>query len=312
MDKNITLDGEPVKISHVYPFRIGLMSDMHIGAQHGLFPPDFQSDLEGFGVGLKLNRGQELLWQYFNQFLDKLNEFKINTLFILGDIIAGKNRKEEGTYMASVDLKIQMEAASTVLGYVCKKVPTIEKIIMIRGTGYHGSRDTPVEYTIANVTKAKYGVDVQYAGEYMFLDLKYNNKKKTLWLAHPATGAVVYPETALGRDIGQFLQAYAMGKIPKVDMVIRAHKHEFIELHKSSIRYMVLPCWQFYVPWEKAVEWYSKWQPDIGGAILLADEDVRLRPLHFTYPNIVDPQKYITFHHKDDPYKVVSKCLSKK
>jgi hypothetical protein len=95
-------------------------------------------------------------------------------------------------------------------------------------------------------------------------------------------------------------------------MIIRAHKHEFIELHKSSIRYMVLPCWQFYVPYDKAVEWYSKWQPDIGGAILLADEEMRLRPLHFVYPNIVDPEKYITFQSKNDPYKVEEKCLSKK
>jgi hypothetical protein len=309
MDKNIVLNGKLVELRHKYPFRIGLMSDFHVGAQHGIFPPDFS---DTYGLGYKLNGGQVKLWEYLNQFILKLNEFKVNTLILLGDIIAGKNFIEGGVYQITTDLKIQKDAAVEVLGYICKNVPTIEKVIILRGTPYHGARDMPVEEAVADSLSLKYHVNASYAGEYMFLDLKYNGYKKTLWLAHPATGAVVYPETALGRDVNQFLQAYATGKLPKVDMIIRAHKHEFIELHKSSIRYMVLPCWQFYVPYNQAVEWYSKWQPDIGGAILLADEEMRLRPLHFVYPNITDPEKYITFHSKNDPYKVEEKCLSKK
>jgi UDP-2,3-diacylglucosamine pyrophosphatase LpxH len=309
MDKNVVLNGNKVTISTTYPFRIGLISDLHIGAQHGIFPPDFS---DAYGLGYKLNGGQIKLWEYLNQFIGKLKEFKINTLIVLGDVIAGKNVKELGTYIIGTDLKMQKDAAVEVLGYICKNVPTIQKVILLRGTPYHGARDMPVEEAVADGLTIKYKVNASYAGEYMFLDLKYNGKKKTLWLAHPATGASVYPETTLGRDIGMFLQAYATGKLPKVDMIIRAHRHEFIELHKSSIRYMVLPCWQFYVPYDKAVEWYSKWQPDIGGAILLADDEMRLRPLHFVYPNIVDPEKYITFNSKNDPYKVEEKCLSKK
>jgi hypothetical protein len=309
MDKNVVLNGNKVTISTTYPFRIGLISDLHVGAQHGIFPPNFK---DAYGVTYQINGGQVKLWEYMNQFIEKLKEFKINTLIVLGDVIAGKNAKELGTYMIGTDLKMQKDAAIEVLGHICNNVPTIQKVIILRGTPYHSSRDMPVEEAVADGLTIKYNVDASYAGEYMYLDLKYNNRKKVLWLAHPATGAVVYPETALGRDIGQFLQAQATGKLPKVDMIIRAHKHEFIELHKSSIRYMVLPCWQFYVPYDKAVEWYSKWQPDIGGAILLADEEMRLRPLHFVYPNIVDPEKYITFQSKNDPYKVEEKCLLKK
>jgi hypothetical protein len=74
----------------------------------------------------------------------------------------------------------------------------------------------------------------------------------------------------------------------------------------------VLPCWEFFCPYDGAVKMFSKWQPDIGGAILLADEELRLRPMHFTYDNITDPEKYLTLQHISDPYKVVKKCLSKK
>ena len=307
MNTTVVLNGKLVEISQKYPFRIGLISDLHVGAQHGLLPIDF---CDKYGLGYKMNRGQIKLWEYYNQFIKKLKEFKVNTLIVLGDVVSGKNVKELGTYIIGTDLQMQMQAAVETLGYLIKNVPTIEKVIILRGTPYHGSKDTLVEENIANKLTLNYKVNAEYGGEYLYLNLKYNGKMKTLWLAHPATGAMVYPETSLGRDIGQFLQAQATGKLPKVDMIIRAHRHEFIELHKSSIRYMVLPCWQFYVPYDKAVEWYSKWQPDIGGAILLADEEVRLRPLHFTYPNVVDPERFIIFNSKNDPYKVENKCLS--
>jgi len=306
---NFVIKGKPIELHHVYPFRIGFISDLHIGAQHGIFPPDFKDE---FGTRYDINEGQKILWKYFDEYIAKLNEFKINVLVILGDLIGGKNVKELGTYMMNVDLNgQQIPAAVKTLEYLCKKVPSIEKIIIMRGTPYHGARDTSVEDAISDkLYRALKGrIDVECRGEYTYLSLEYKGFKKVIWMAHPATGATVYPETTLGRDIGWFLQASAQGKLPQVDMIIRAHRHEFMELHKSSIRYMILPCWQFYVPYDKAVMNYSKWQPDIGGAILLADEECRLRPFHFTYPNIVNPERFLTFNSK---YGVQEKRLSKK
>jgi hypothetical protein len=278
MKDELVLNGKLLKLSHDYPFRIGFISDLHVGAEHGLFPKDFSDRYER---PIALNGGQETLWTYFNDYIDQLNKYKINTLIILGDLIAGKNYKEQGLYMMMVDLETQKDACAFLINYVCKKVPSIEKVLLFRGTPYHTSRDTSIEESIAEKLGSKYGITAKYMGEFSYITLKYGKFKKVIWLAHPATGATVYPETVLGRDIGQFLQAHAMGKLPKVDMIIRAHRHEYMELHKSTIRYMILPCWQFYVPYDKAVKWYAKWQPDIGGAILLADNQIRLRPWHF-------------------------------
>jgi hypothetical protein len=313
MSKNVVLNGSKVSLTHNYPFRIGLISDLHVGAQHGIFPVDFADKLEGFGAGNKLNNGQLKLWEYFNDFIGKLNSFKTNTLVVNGDLIAGKNFIEGGTYMMNVDLEYQKKAAAQLLAYVCKQCLSIEQVFVLKGTPYHGARDTSVESHIVDKLQILCpNINASYQGEYMFMDLKYNGKKKSIWMAHPTSGGVIYPETAYGRDIGQFLQAQATGKLPKIDMIIRAHKHEYVELHKSSIRYMVLPCWEFFCPYDGAVKMFSKWQPDIGGAILLADEELRLRPMHFTYDNITDPEKYLTLQHISDPYKVVKKCLSKK
>lgn len=305
MTDEFIIKGEPVEIKYNYPFRIGLISDLHIGAQHGLFPLGFKDD---FKLGYDINDGQVKLWEYLNNYIQKLNDFKVNTLIVLGDIIGGKNMKELGTYMVGVDLNMQISAAAFTINHICKNVPSIEKVFLIKGTPYHGAKDTSSDKTIALTLKAEYGINAEYKGEYMYLNLEYNGKNKVVWLAHACTEASVYPETALGRDIGQFLQGFATGKIPKVDMVVRAHKHEYIELHKSSIRYMILPCWQFYVPYDKAIAWYSKWQPDIGGAILLADDEMRLRPMHFTYPNVIDPTKFLHLHSAVDPKSRIIKA----
>lgn len=296
------IDSELLALVQYYPFRIGLMSDLHVGAQHGLFP---------VGFGEKLNGGQKALWRYLKKFIGEMNKCKVNVLVFLGDILGGQNWKERGTYMMRTELEWQSDACAFLINYICEKVPTIKQVLFFKGTPYHGSRDVSVENMVAGKLSQKYQFGTEgkpkaiYLGEYAYITLKYGKYKKLLWLAHPATSASVYPETVLGRDIGQFLQAFAMKKIPKVDMIIRAHRHEYMELHKSTIRYMVLPCWQFYVPYDKAVKWYSKWQPDIGGAILLADDQIRLRPWHFTYPNLVNPKRFLTLK-----VKVGKKCLS--
>ena len=286
-EESIVLNGDNLTLTHTYPFRIGLMSDIHIGAVHSIFPKGFK---DPYGAPYGLNPEQEKLWEYFEDFLTQLNKCKINTLIILGDLIAGKNRIEGGVYMMNVDLEIQKKACVFFIQHITETVPSIEKILIFRGTPYHGARESSIEESITDKLKSE-GINAKFMGEYSYLKLQHNGYEKVLWLAHPATGATIYPEMAMGRDIGHFLQAYAEGKLPKVDMIIRAHKHEFMELHKSTIRYMILPCWQCYVPYDQAVKWYSKWQPDIGGAILLADDHLRLRPWHFTYPNIVTSKR---------------------
>jgi len=103
-----------------------------------------------------------------------------------------------------------------------------------------------------------------------------------------------------------YQEAVTQNKLPPVDIIIRAHKHQFIEVHKPSIRALQLPCWQFAVPYEGALQNYAKWQPDIGGVIMLFDHKLRITIWHFIYPNIIDPMRFINISNK---YEVKEECL---
>lgn len=308
-----TITGKPLVLRHVYPIRLAIISDLQIGGQYGLSKPEFE-DYYGtkFSVGTSMRKK---LWEYFEDFMKQAKKNKVQALLIVGDLLSGQNPKERGQYEMNVELPMQMKMAAEIIDYFCKKVPSIQKVFLWKGTPYHGSRDTSVEDTVALLLNANHFNDKEnlrafFLGEYSYLELKYKGKSRLLWLAHPSTGATVYPEQAMGRDIMFWLEKAAQGKVRKPHMIIRAHKHENIEVHKSAIRSIQLPCWQFFVPYDQAVKYYPKWQPDIGGYIVLVDDELRIRPWHFTYPNVEDPKRYLVINKS--PYGVKKKRLSEK
>lgn len=286
----IEIEGRPLKVPRIYPFRIAWMPDIHVGAQMGLFPERW---VDHYGTVLTPNPGQVILRKYMYDFARECDENKCNILAMPGDLIAGQNYRERGKYLMNIELSEQKRACAAVIAEFCDLVPTIEDIWIWKGTGYHGSLDTSVEEDIANMLRAEYGLNARYFGEYSYINLKYKDREKHLWVAHSASAAYMYPEQAMGRDMLKFQEAQAQGKIPHIDMIIRAHKHSFIEVHKPSIRSLQLPCFQFFVPYDGAVKNYPIYQPDIGGVIMLFDEKLRTTVWHFTYPNIIEPQRFI-------------------
>ena len=232
--------------------------------------------------------------------IKKLNEYKVNILMVVGDVIAGKNYFNGGGWMMNVELETQKDACAYLLAYIKEQVPTLNKIWIWDGTPYHDSMDTSIAKSVTEKLASQYGILADYMGEYKYITLKFNGYERILWVTHPSTLAGQYPEQVMARDIKDFLASSASGKIIKPDMIIRAHRHEYIEIHKSTIRSIILPCWQFYIPFDKALKSYSSFQPDIGGVILLADDELRLRPWHFTYPNITEPERFLTLTHEKE------------
>jgi len=86
----------------------------------------------------------------------------------------------------------------------------------------------------------------------------------------------------MSRDALFMREAIQLGKIPKVDMIIRGHWHKFCHIHEVGIHIVQVPAWQAFVPWKGAIRSYGKFQPDLGGALLFIDKNDRTMVHHYT------------------------------
>ena len=289
--RSYTIKGNPLEVNKIYPFRIGFLNDIHVASQFALMPR--KGWVDHYGTKHMPNEGQQILNDYLDSYEEECNKNKVNHLWIPGDLIVGSNRIESGQYTVNIELEEQKMMAAQVIADFCKKVPSIEKIFIWKSTGYHGSRDTSVDANIADILKAKHNLPAEYKGEYSIITLEFNGYKKKIFITHPTSNATMYPEQAMGKDMMLWEEGVGKGKLPRIDVIIRAHKHNFIEVHKPTIRAIQLGCWQFFVPYDGAMKNFARWQPDIGSVILLFDENLRMTTWHFMYDNIMEPYRYV-------------------
>jgi hypothetical protein len=270
---------------------MAFLNDIHCGGIFGLMPQG--GYVPSGGNRIMPNNGQIELWKRLEQYADKCREFKTNTLCVVGDILTGKNHIEGGQYVINIELPDQVAMAAQVIHQFCQMVGTIDKIILWKSTGYHGSKDGSVDLEVTKELISAYGYDADYMGEYAFIDIENEHgKTKRMFVTHTAPNSSMYPEQAMGKDIMLWNESVGQGKLDPTDYIIRAHKHYYGEVHRRNMRCIQLPCWQMFVPYDGAVKNFSKWQPDIGGFIMMFDEELRAQTMHFLYPPIPDVRKY--------------------
>jgi len=305
------IEGVPLELTKIYPFRIGWAPDLHVGSQTGLWPEKWVTRL---GQTIGPSPAQGILREYFyaggkyKPFSEVCKENKVSILAMPGDLIAGKNPREGSKFLMTAELPEQVSAAAFLISEFCDRAETIEEVWIWKGTGYHESWDMAVGSAIASRLKAEYNITAKYFEEFSYLTLEYEGRKKELFITHHAGDAYMYPEQEAGKFMMMYQEAVAQGKLPPIDMVVRAHKHSFLEVHKPSIRSLQLPCWQFFVPYDNAMKRFGRYQPDIGGVVTLYDELLRTTNWHFIYPNIINPKRFLKANIFSDGPRGRPKC----
>jgi len=304
--KNI-IKGNSYKALKEYPFRMAWLSDIHAGAQYAIATRNIT--LPG-GIVARGNWAQQTMMDYFEAFAKEAKDNDITHLMIVGDLIAGQNRKDANRFLITTDLPTQIQIATDLICKFLRMVPTIQEVYIWKGTDYHEIYGLPAGEYIATKVQEKMKISTKYMGNYSWIELQYKDHSKKLFISHHASGGTVYPESAIARDLQGFLKAWGAERLPiKPDIIVRAHNHSFIGIHEHNIRAIQLPCWQFFVPYDNAMKRYPYWQPDIGGVITLFDHKLRTTAWPFTYPNIIDPQSYLKL---TKIYGVTGKRLGKK
>ncbi len=244
--------------------RFAAVSDFHLMSRFSLFPPTFKTSQ---GNIFQPNEGQTQIYESFKKFCQVCDEWEVDTVLLASDLIHGQNHKEAGAGLISTNLNEQIELGEIVLAPLLKG----RKSHWVGGSRYHNSvKNMYVEQEICS----KFGKSAHWYGP--IANLKVKPWGKIINLTHGGGRAAYYRETIAAREMIYGKVAEVNEKLPKIDMYVHGHFHWFDYIHQAGVHHLQLPGWTAYEPVALFTPNYTRMQPDIGGCLILFDENGRV------------------------------------
>lgn len=257
---------------------IAALSDLHIFSRYALLPPEITTVQ---GNKMSASPGQLMIWNHYLEYAKACDRDQVDTILVVGDTIHGQNFIERGSMLISPELNEQIDVGVQVLDLLVNPGGGLpkRKLIMFGGSGYHKS--TKGHDPEKHICDRLGGI---WKG--MVANLQFAPCKKVFNILHGESASYIYREMMIGRELMFIKFAEATSKIPKIDVMVRGHWHNFIYLHEKDLHAVQLPCWMGFEPNKIYLKSYGKMQPDIGGCIFYLDDCDRLRVWHFTMDQI--------------------------
>ncbi len=248
---------------------IAFISDLHVGSRYAICPDEF---VTAEGQVVRPSAGQTVLNDHFRAFAKKCDELGVDTVVVNGDALHGQNVQEQGVGLSTSNMDEQVDMGVTVLRPLVKN----RKLLMLSGSGYHKS--------VRGMNPEKCVCD-KLEGTWLgpLANVQFKPSKRVFNILHGYSGSAIYREMILARE--GFFMKWAQGseKLPKVDLLIRGHLHNFIHIHENDMHLLQLPCWVAFEPSKITLRLYGKMQPDIGGVVVILDEENRIIVHHYLY-----------------------------
>jgi hypothetical protein len=260
---------------------VALLSDLHSGSAAAPWP---ETVTTAEGQRLMPSDEQIYLNARLEEFKEVMDEFECDSVWLLGDLVDGNNRKAWGARRVTPELDLQVKAAKTLLEPLCKG----RDVHGIIGSGYHDSMDTCLDQRIIeDLGGTCYG---------LLGNLPLKGTNRIIQITHGEGAAVTARETTIAREGALLFQAEGKQTLPfHVDVRIAGHWHWFCHVHTNRQHLVQLPAWADWAPWRGGIRSYGAALPDIGGVIMLVDQNDRLLFLPFLYPR---PQVSDRLHPK--------------
>lgn len=254
--------------------RLCVISDLQCGSIFGMLPPDF---ITAEGVPKLQNAGQRYLWECWEDFTGRAAKYKPSIVIVNGDLIDGKQRKSEGVELSLPIMHDQVRAATQCLKYLKAELPPC-RWFFVRGTAYHVGAAAEFEEAVAE----------SLGGEHYWSVGSGTLVREVLWL--DIDGVIVEASHHIGVTQGfhrltaldSEMQWSAMTAkdeskgIPKADLIIRSHVHNFQHAEHASKHGVVTPCWQLQTTFMRKKSTY-RMLPDLGGLLIEVDGAAKKR-----------------------------------
>jgi hypothetical protein len=258
------------------------ISDLHVGSPLSIFPPHFMlnKEIPDQASEYRLNEIQKKLLRHWAFVWEMADRFHVDTVIDCSDSVDGLAKKSYGAGLITTSLNEQIEAYEALVGEHLKG----KDYYILSGSDYHESTEVNIYREIAS-RMTEYSRKSEYLG--IVANLKLKDTNRVINVAHGASAAIQYRTTAMDREGMNSLAAYALGELPKADLIVRGHIHRFIHLHLPQQHIIQLPCFKTYEPIKKFMGQYAKSQPSIGAVIVIIDAEDRIKVLPFLVKNPV-------------------------
>lgn len=239
------------------PWRVRVVSDLHVGSAFGIWPPGFRHEGEEYPQ----NEYNAWLWQCW---ADMVARDPTDLLVVNGDLFEGAQPRVGGLGVKSVDPEVEQQAAIAVLAPAVAKA---KAWMLVRGTFYHERAWVAVARTLG-ATPFPNG---EWTGH--VLDVRVRGVGVN-FAHHPESGAVLYRGTMLDKTGLWATIAGALGKTHDARVIVRSHHHTFGVLMANGRTVVATPAWQLQTPYAKKLGYY-RLQPDIGFVDIEVRDDER-------------------------------------
>ncbi len=221
--------------------RIVFISDVHVGSNYAIFPPDFRNPEDGSLVDM--NTFQRQLYRFWETLANKLSP--VDIIVLLGDLIEGQQTKEKFGTLKLQNIQHQADAFIELFSSTWRW----KKLYVVRGTDYHvATLGMHAEEYIAR----RLGAEKIDAEKYSAYDLKLEIDGYTIHCAHHVRYSQVphYRFTPLAREM--WLARLFDDYFGKIDIVARGHVHYFLYAQIENIlRAFTCPSWQLPTPYQR-------------------------------------------------------------
>ncbi len=256
-----------------------ILSDLHIGSIFGVLPPDF---IASDGSEIRQNAGQQYLWECFTDMISWAAAFKIDAIFLNGDLIDGKQPKSKGSELSLPLPNDQEEAAVFTLRFLRNKLQKLLKaeteipLYVVQGTEYHDGRGASELESIAARLNAVQYTCVHGTGRFSKEVCGVSFDSVNVNLAHHVSGGSGFIKASgIDRELLWSAIAGAEDKALKADLLVRSHLHYFIHLEKPTQHAVITPCWQLQTRFMRKRSVYAM-RPDVGALIAHLDGDEKV------------------------------------
>lgn len=244
------------------------VSDLHIGSTVGLCLPEMQVVDGGTYAAnpfqLTLYKNWLNFWgEYVPAFTRRARK---RVLVINGDVIDGVHHNTVN--ILSNSLEVQEAAAIRVIKDIRRICPVkIDELHFVAGTEAHAGQAGECERRIAKET----GGAPDGGGEYAPFQRWMEVDGTLFQFAHAigTTSSAAYESSAPMRELVSSLVEAAQWGRPLPDVLVRSHRHRFIEVpiptERGRIRLVVTPGWQLRTPFVERVDRMR--MPHIGGVV---------------------------------------------